>query len=104
MFPLPSKDLDEAEDQNESGTRFLFAQKFTGEDFSTPHSIHQKSSSRRGFWERPQTMPAGLHSCAVDESFSSPTRKEPISDALKAREQSREGVGAGWTGFQALGS
>lgn len=39
----------------------------------------------------------------VDESFSSPTRKEPISDALKARNQPREGIGTGWTGFQAGG-
>lgn len=105
MFSLLSKDLDEAEDQNESGTRLIFAQNFAGEDFSRPHSFHTEIQlQKRILGEALKRCLQGCIPLLVDESFSSPTRKEPISDALKARNQSREGIGTGWTGFQASGS
>lgn len=95
MFSLLSKD------QDESGTRLLFAQRFAGEGFSRPHSFHREIQlQKRILGEALKQCLQGYIPVLVDESFSSPTRKEPISDALKARNQPREGTGTGWTGFQ----
>ena len=87
MFSLPSENL------NETRTLLLFAQRFTGEEVSRPHSFHteiqlQKSILGKDCKRCLQGCIPGL----VDESFSSPTREKPIFKELKARNRSREGI------------